>query len=109
MPQSPDIGQNSDGYISDIQISCQSLIKDKFNNFRTNDSIGIKLGPETKPDNRNIETSKKFDDDIMSKNCDVTVLLPIYSKYGGIRNPDSGRIVCKTYISSNSNLLSNKK
>ena len=49
-PQSPDIGQNSDGGISDFRISGQSLIKGNCHNFRTSDDIGMKLGPETKLD-----------------------------------------------------------
>ena len=32
----------------------------------------------------------------------------IYGQFGAIRKPDSGRIVCKTYIFINSNLLSYK-
>ena len=31
----------------------------------------MKLGPVTKLDERNKTTSKKFDDDVMSANCDV--------------------------------------
>ena len=44
----------------------------------------------------------------MSENCDVTAIFPIYGQSGAIWKPDSGRIVCKTYISTNSNLLSYK-
>ena len=68
----------------------------------------MKLGPVTKLDKRNKITSKKFDDDVMSENCDVIVIFPIYGQFGAIRKPDSGRIVCKTYIFINSNLLSYK-
>ena len=68
----------------------------------------MKLGPETKLDKKNKTTSKKFDDDVMSENCDVIVIFPIYGQFGAIRKPDSGRIVCKTYIFINSNLLSYK-
>ena len=68
----------------------------------------MKLGPVTKLDKRNKTTSKKFDDDVMSENCDVIVIFPIYSQFGAIWKPDSGRIVCKTYIFINSNLLSYK-
>ena len=68
----------------------------------------MKLGPVTKIDKRNKTTSKKFDDDVMSENCDVIVIFPIYGQFGAIRKPDSGRIVCKTYIFINSNLLSYK-
>ena len=49
--------------------------------------------------------SKKFDDDIILENCDVIAVFPIYGQYGAIRKPDSGQIVCKTYIFINSNLL----
>ena len=39
----------------------------------------MKLGPVTKLDKRNTATSKDFDDDVMSVNCDVIVCLPICS------------------------------
>ena len=68
----------------------------------------MKLGPVTKLDKKNAAASKKIDDDAMSANCDVMVIFPIYDQFGAIRKPDSGRIVCKTYIFSNSNLLSYK-
>ena len=44
----------------------------------------------------------------MSENCDVIIIFPIYGQFGAIRKPDSGRIVCKTYIFINSNLISYK-
>ena len=44
----------------------------------------------------------------MSTICDVIVIFPIYDQFGRIRKPESGRIVCKTYIFINSNLLSYK-
>ena len=44
LPQSLDIGQNSDGGISDFRISGQSLIKENFHNYRTSDDIDMKLG-----------------------------------------------------------------
>ena len=50
----------------------------------------MKLGPVTKLYKGNKITLKKFDDNIISA------------------NRDSGRIVCKTYIFINSNLLSYK-
>ena len=65
----------------------------------------MKLGPVTKLDKRNKTTSKEFDDDFMSANYDVTVIFPIYGQFGAIRKPDSGSIVCKTYIFIKSNLL----
>ena len=68
----------------------------------------MKLGPETKLDKRNKTTSKKFDDDVMSENCDVIAVFPICGQFGEIWKPDFGCIVFKTYIFINSNLLSYK-
>ena len=34
----------------------------------------------------------------MSANCDVIVIFPIYGQFGAIPKPNSGHIVCKTYI-----------
>ena len=52
----------------------------------------MRLGPVTKLDKRNKTTSKKIDNDVMSADCDVIFdLWPI-------RKPDSGCMVCKTYI-----------
>ena len=67
----------------------------------------MKLGPVTKLEKRNKTTSKKFDD-VMSTNCDVIVIFTIYDQFGAIQKPDSGGIVCKTYIFIKSNLLSYK-
>ena len=58
----------------------------------------MKLGPVTNFDKRNKTTSKKFDNDVMSVNCDIIVIFPIYGQFGAIRKRNSGRIVCKTYI-----------
>ena len=66
----------------------------------------MNLGPVTKLDRRNKITTKRFDDDAMSVNCDVIVVFPIYGQFGAIRMPE--RIVCKTYIFINSNFLSYK-
>ena len=38
----------------------------------------------------------------MLANCDV---IPTYGQFGAIRKPDSGSIVCKTYIFINSKFL----
>ena len=65
MFQSPDIGQNSDGGISDFQISDQYLIKRNDNNSRTSDDIDRKLGQVTKLDKRNKPQSKDIDGDVM--------------------------------------------
>ena len=45
----------------------------------------------------------------MPVNCDVVAIFPIYDQFEAIRQPDSGRIVCKNYIFIKSNLLSYKK
>ena len=68
----------------------------------------MKLGPVTKLDKRNKTTLKKFDDDVISETFDVIVIFPIYGQFGAVWKPDPGRIVCKTYIFINSNLLSSK-
>ena len=44
----------------------------------------------------------------MSENCDVIAIFLIYGQFGAIRQPDFGRIVCKTYILINIKLLSDK-
>ena len=106
--QSPDIGQNSGVGISDFWISGQSFTNDNCHNSRTNHDIDMKLGSVIKLDKKNTETSKKFDDDVMSANCDVIVIFPIYGQFALIRKPDSGGIVYKTYIFNNNNLLSYK-
>ena len=68
----------------------------------------MKLGPVTKLDKINKITPKKFDDDVMSENCDVIIIFPIYGQFGAIRKPYSGCIVYRTYIIINSNVLSYK-
>ena len=68
----------------------------------------MKLGPVTKLDKRSKNASKKIDVDLMSANYDAIVIFPMYGQFGAIRRPDCGRIVCKTYIFINSNLLSYK-
>ena len=65
----------------------------------------MKLGPVTKFDTRNRATSKKVEDDVMSNNCNVIVIFLIYDQFGAIRKPNSGSIVCKTYIFINNNIL----
>ena len=51
--QSPDIGKNSDGGISDFKISGQSLIEKICHNSKNCNDIDMKLGPVTKLDKRN--------------------------------------------------------
>ena len=68
----------------------------------------MKLGPVTKLDKRNKTTSKKFDVDVMSENCDVIVIFWIFGQFGAVRRPDSQHRVCKSCVFSNSYLLSYK-
>ena len=82
-PQSPDIGQNSDRGISDFRISGQSVIKENCHNSGTSDDIDLKL------DKRNKTISKKFDGDVVSVNCDVIVIFPIYGQFGAIRKAEN--------------------
>ena len=61
--------------------------------------------------NLTIETNqrqKKSYDDVMSGNCDVIIIFAIYGQFGAIRKADSGRLVYKTKIFIQSNLLSYK-
>ena len=64
----------------------------------------MKLGPVTKFDKRYKITSKNVDYDVMSVNFDVIVIFRIFSQFGAVRKPDCA--ACKSYVSSNSNLLS---
>ena len=66
----------------------------------------MKLRPVTKLNKRNKTTSKEFDVDAISENCDVIVIFWIFGQFGVVRRPDSGHRVCKGYVFSNSNLLS---
>ena len=49
-------------------------MKENCHNSRTGDGIDMKLGSVTKRDQRNKTTSKRFDDGVMSTNCDITVI-----------------------------------
>ena len=65
----------------------------------------MKLGQVTKLDESKNSTTKKFDDDVMSANCETIVIFPIHGQFGAIRELDSERIVYKNYIFINSNIL----
>ena len=66
----------------------------------------MKLGPVTKLDKGNTSMSKKIADDVMSANCHVIVIFPIYDRFAAIRKPDSDCMVYKTYVFNNIKLLS---
>ena len=61
------------------------LHKKNGHNSRTSDDIDMNLGPVTKLDKKNKKTSKKFDDDVMSENCGVIVIFPIYGQFRTIQ------------------------
>ena len=68
----------------------------------------MKLEPVTKLDKKNKTKSKNFDNNVMSKNCDVIAIFSIYGQSEAVRKPDSARIVFKTFIFNNNSLLSYK-
>ena len=68
----------------------------------------MKLGLVTKPDKKYTTTSKRFDNDATSKNYDVIVIFLIYGQFGATRKPNTGHMICKTFIFININLLSYK-
>ena len=65
----------------------------------------MKLRPVTKLDRRKKATSKKFDINIMSENCEVIVIFRISGQFGAVQRLDSGHRDCKSYVFSNSNLF----
>ena len=68
----------------------------------------MKLRQVTKLDKKNKTTSKKFDNDVMSKNCNIIIIFPVYGQFGAIRKLNFKHIVCKTFIFINNNLVSYK-
>ena len=91
-----------------IRISGQFFINENCHNSRASHDINVRLGPVTKLDKTNTGTSEKYDDDVMSANCDVIVFFSTYGESAAIRKPDTGCMIYKTYIFNNSNLLFNK-
>ena len=59
----------------------------------------MKHGPGTKLDKKNKTILKKIDDNVMSANCDVIFIFPIYDQFGAIQKLDSGRISVKLTFS----------
>ena len=57
--------RNSDGSISDFQISGQSFIEENYHNSRTSNGIDVKPGPVTKLEKKNTVISKKSDDGVI--------------------------------------------
>ena len=58
------------------------LIKENCHNSRATDEIHMKLGSVTKPDKRHKTMLKKFNDGIMSGNCDAIIIFPVYGQFG---------------------------
>ena len=52
------------------------------------DDIDMKLERVTKIDKRNKLILKKIDGDVLSANCNVIVIFPIYGQFGS--NPETG-------------------
>ena len=68
----------------------------------------MNFGPVTKIYERNKTILKEFDDNVILKNYDVIMFFSIYGQSEAIQKLDSGRIICRTLIFINSNLLSYK-
>ena len=69
----------------------------------------MKLEPVPKIDKRNKKKIRPKDVTLTSSEmCDVIVIFPIFGQFGAVPTPDSRHKVCKTYVFSNSNLLSYK-
>ena len=54
----------------------------------------MKLGPVTNREKRHPATLKKIYEDVISANCDVIVIFPVYGQFKAIRKPDPGRTAC---------------
>ena len=81
-------------------ISGQCLIKRNYYYSRTSNDIDFDFTREIQ------QHQKKIDNDIMLANCNVIVIFLIEGQFGVMWKPDSGCMVCKTYIFINNNLLS---
>ena len=55
---------------------------------RTCHDIDMKLGPAIKVDKRSNGDVKKFNDYVISENCDVILLFPIYGQFAAIWKPN---------------------
>ena len=63
------------GGISDFRVLVKFLINKNCHSFRISNDIGTKLGPVTEFDRKKTTASKKFDDDVVSANYDVTFII----------------------------------
>ena len=77
MPQSLDIGKNSDGCTFNFRISGQAVRKENFHNSKKSGDIDMILGPAAKLDKGNKPISKKKNCDyVLSANYDIIVIFP---------------------------------
>ena len=70
-------------------------MKENYHNCRTSNNTDMKLGQVTKFNKSNTVTSRKTDDNVMSGNCDVTVIFPFHGQFRAIRKMNSGCMVCE--------------
>ena len=71
------------------------IVKENCHNSRTSNDIDVKLGSVTKLNKWSKTRSKKFDDDVMTANCDVSVIfLQFIANLGpfGSRIPDESSV-----------------
>ena len=81
MFQSPGIEQILNRGIPDFPISGQSFVNENYQNqFRTCHDIDMKLIPVIKPNKKNPPIPKRFEDDVISTDCDVIVFFLIYGQ-----------------------------
>ena len=105
-PESPDIGQNSGQSISAFWISVQFLINENSCSSRTSNDIDMKLEQQLNLTRERRQCQKKFNEDFVLVDFKIIVIFAIYDQFVPTRKPESGRIVCKSYIFIDSNLLS---
>ena len=95
LSQSQDIGQNSDGGISNFRIAGQIPLIDKnCHNFRVSNDIDMKCGPVIKLDKRNTATSKNL---TMVSCGQIVTSLSFFQFMANLEQSRSCKI-CKTYI-----------
>ena len=78
------LGKTQTGVFPNSRFLDTSIIKENCNNARTIDDIDMRLRQVIKLYKKNKATSKNFDDDIMSEDCDVIVSFSIYVQFGAI-------------------------
>ena len=85
MTQSPDIGLNFDGGVSNFQTSGQPFIEKNCYNSRTSNDIDVKLGPVTRLETKEHGNIKKVWRWRYIGVCDVIAIFQIYAQFGAIQ------------------------